>query len=58
MPDGTEYIIKDIRRQLQVLLPEALIKELDNQQKRQSAGWLVEEIEGKLKGIERICQKN
>jgi len=56
MPDGIDYIIKNIRRQLQFELPKYLVNEL-NGQKRQSAGWVLDEIEDKLKSLEKICQK-
>lgn len=57
MPDGAKTQIQDIRKQL-LILDGYLIKELETQAKRQSAGWLMDGIETSLKGIEKICQKS
>lgn len=57
MPDGAKHQIQDIRKQL-LILDGYLIKDLDTAEKRQAAGWLVEEIETKLAGIEKLCQKS
>lgn len=55
--DTAQDVIKDLNRVLS-FLPAHLLKEIDNAETRQAAGWLVEDIETKLVQIEKICKKD
>lgn len=57
MPDGVNYTIKDIRKQL-LILDGHLVKELNTKEKQVAAGWQMDAIETKLKNIEKICQQS